>query len=155
MTTVLVVEDDPDVREGLVAILEMEGFGPAAALHGRDALDQCRPGLRPDAILLDLMMPVMSGEEFLVARADEPEIARIPVVVLTAGGTDRIDREGWNVRQVLRKPADPDRMIAEIRRAGGAQAPVSGRPSRRPAGALRRGRAPSACSCARSASRSS
>jgi len=118
MKTVLVVEDDPDVREGLLAILEMEGFLPTAAVHGRDALDQCRAGLRPDAILLDLMMPVMSGQEFLFARVEHPAIARIPVIVLTAAGTDALlDHERWNVRRVLHKPADTDRMVAEARRA--------------------------------------
>jgi len=119
MATILVVEDDPDVREGILTILELEGFQSAAAFHGRDALDQCRAGLRPDAILLDLMMPVMSGEEFLRARIGEPGIADVPVLVLTAKGFEEIDRKRWNVRNVLRKPTDPDRMISAIRQVCG------------------------------------
>lgn len=113
MTAVLLVEDDPDSREALAALLEMSGRVVRSAGNGREAIEQLEKGLRPSVILLDLMMPVMNGWEFLEARARGPAWAAIPVIVLSAAAIDgKISSLGV---PYLRKPIDPDaleRMLA-------------------------------------------
>jgi CheY-like chemotaxis protein len=83
---ILVIEDDLDIQESLEIFLEMENFGVISAYNGQEALQRLSSGARPDAIILDLMMPVMNGYEFL-ARLDLPEskeLAEIPVVIVSA-----------------------------------------------------------------------
>jgi len=79
----LLVEDDYDVRIGLAILLEMEGFEVRMAMDGIEALEVLRGGFRPGLILLDLMMPVMNGQEFLAAQRLEPGFAAVPVVLLS------------------------------------------------------------------------
>ena len=81
---VLVVDDDAAIRAMLIEILETETCTVAGAVDGMDGLAQAR-SRRPDCILLDLMMPVMSGHEFLAALRSDPSLAAIPVVVMSAG----------------------------------------------------------------------
>jgi CheY-like chemotaxis protein len=83
--TVLLVEDDFDVRDTIAEVLADEGYLVVTATDGRQALEQLRGGLRPFVILLDLMMPGVNGYQFrLEQRAEPPPIADIPVIVLTA-----------------------------------------------------------------------
>jgi len=77
----LVVDDDTDIRESVIEILEGEGFTVAGAVHGADGLAQARER-RPDLIVLDMMMPVMDGREFLAALRSDPALATIPVVTM-------------------------------------------------------------------------
>jgi CheY-like chemotaxis protein len=88
---VLIVEDDPDLRSMMDQLLHWAGFAPVSAINGLDALRLLKSGLRVDAILLDLMMPVMDGWAFRRAQRLDPEIADIPVIVLTASGNIRHD----------------------------------------------------------------
>jgi len=81
--TVLVVDDDTDLRESLGDVLRGEGYAVTLASNGREALDLL-PGLkRPCAVVLDMEMPVMSGIEFYRAMSEIPALADIPVAVLT------------------------------------------------------------------------
>jgi CheY-like chemotaxis protein len=80
---VLIVDDDADIRAGLAMLLATRGYHLAEAANGKQALDQLTGGLRPSLILLDLVMPVMNGWQFLTAVAKDEALARIPVVVLT------------------------------------------------------------------------
>lgn len=84
-TTVLVVDDDPSIRKMIIAALKR---GEAVyqfleAPNGQDALDQMRSA-HPDVVLLDLMMPVVSGWDVLRERADDPALRAIPVIVVSA-----------------------------------------------------------------------
>jgi CheY-like chemotaxis protein len=79
--TVLVVDDDAAVREGLVAFLQDEGYDALAAENGRRALELLETREAPRLILLDLMMPVMDGWEFLAERARRADAT--PVVLLS------------------------------------------------------------------------
>src|SRR5712671_1122475 len=63
--SVLLVEDDAEVRSSVAEILELEGFAVETAVHGQQALDKLRSGACPNVMLLDLMMPVMNGLELL------------------------------------------------------------------------------------------
>ena len=82
---VLVVDDDRDIRESLVEALEDVGYACDSADNGSNALQLLRAANElPHVILLDLMMPVMDGETFLEERLNDPRVAKIPVVVLSA-----------------------------------------------------------------------
>jgi CheY-like chemotaxis protein len=80
---VLVIDDEPGIRENLAEILEAEGYEVRAAVNGLDALAVLR-GWVPDAILLDLMMPRMGGAAFREAQLARPELADVPTLVFTA-----------------------------------------------------------------------
>lgn len=82
---VLIVDDDPDVREVLAILLSDEGYRVATACNGREALSYLAHEEAPALILLDIMMPVMDGYAFRVTQLEHPALAAIPVVVLSAG----------------------------------------------------------------------
>lgn len=82
---IITVEDDPDIRETVCSILEDEGYEVKAFENGKQALDALKETPQASLILLDWMMPVMSGGEFLVARCFMPEsVSKVPVVVVSA-----------------------------------------------------------------------
>jgi CheY-like chemotaxis protein len=116
---VLVVEDDPDVREALVVVLRDAGYGIRAAVNGFDAIEALRRGPRPSAILLDLMMPGMNGYEFREEQRADPAIAGIPVIVITA--TRWTERAAHQLGAVacVPKPAQVEDVLAAVARAAG------------------------------------
>src|SRR5262249_14051080 len=81
---ILVVEDDPDVRGALVAVLEEKGYGVVEAENGRDALEHLRGGAGFCLILLDLFMPEVNGAAVRTEQMRAPRLALIPVVVISA-----------------------------------------------------------------------
>jgi CheY-like chemotaxis protein len=99
---VLVVDDEQGLLEVMRFTLEGEGFAVETARNGAEALEQLRTGVRPALVLLDLMMPVMSGWEFLDEVARFPLQQPLPIVVLTAGGMQGVP----GAVEVLRKPYD-------------------------------------------------
>jgi CheY-like chemotaxis protein len=83
--TVLVVDDDPGIRDLLTELLEDEGHNVVSAANGQEAINQLHHSIeRPCVILLDLMMPVMNGWQFRNEQKQDPALATIPVVVLSA-----------------------------------------------------------------------
>jgi CheY-like chemotaxis protein len=112
MISVLVVDDDDDVREALAELLLEDGFAVRTASDGREALGVLAEHGPVDVVLLDLTMPVMDGRAFLAARAQSPDIAAIPVVVLSAVA-DRVQLEGVAVS--LRKPVSADVVLSTLR----------------------------------------
>ena len=104
--TVLVVDDDAPLMEGLLELLEEEGCTVVSAPNGREALDRLREGLRPDVILLDLVMPVMNGWEFRREQLANDNLKSIPVVVLTAAGfpSSRVKAELGEIEFVPKPP---------------------------------------------------
>jgi two-component system chemotaxis response regulator CheY len=80
---IMVVDDDVAIREILQAIFEIEGYRVVMASDGAQALQQLRSGVRPCLILLDLRMPGMDGRTFCQLQRAEPQIAGIPVVILS------------------------------------------------------------------------
>jgi CheY-like chemotaxis protein len=80
---VLVVDDDPSIRRLIVASLRRDGYDFLEAPNGRDALDLMRSD-HPDVVVLDLMMPVLSGWDVLRERMDDAELRRIPVIIVSA-----------------------------------------------------------------------
>jgi CheY-like chemotaxis protein len=102
---VLIVEDDPEIRDSLVEILEDNGFEPMAAENGLEALDKLRaPGARPCVIFLDLMLPLMDGKAFRQEMLRIPEFASIPVVVVSAFRDVAQLTQEMHVAEILKKP---------------------------------------------------
>jgi CheY-like chemotaxis protein len=118
---VLIVEDDPDVREMLAALLVTEGFHAVSAEDGLEALHLLRavrhraPQI-PCLILLDLMMPRLSGNEFRRAQLGDPTVAAVPVAVMS-GAVD-IEQRGRSLGAVatLSKPIDCEMLLEIVRR---------------------------------------
>ena len=81
---VMVVEDNTAIREGLTSLLEEEGHQVIAVANGLEALEQLRWGNKPCLILLDLRMTVMTGWEFRAQQKQDPALAAIPVIAITA-----------------------------------------------------------------------
>lgn len=86
---VLIVDDDAGFREAVAELITEEGLAPVGAANGRQALEMLTSGLRPVAILLDYMMPVMDGPTFRKEQLRLETIRSIPVAVMTASGTSR------------------------------------------------------------------
>lgn len=84
---VMVVDDDDGIRDALAMVISEEGCDVVCASNGEEALTRLRASERlPCLILLDLMMPVMDGRAFREAQLQDPVLAEVPVVVLTAAG---------------------------------------------------------------------
>jgi CheY-like chemotaxis protein len=115
---VLVVEDDDLTRDVLRLLLQRAGCRVTTAAHGREAL-ACLQAARPDLILLDLMMPVMSGWEFRERQRQDAALAAIPVVVLTAAA-DPESAAPLAAAAYLSKPVEPlDLLEAVLHHARG------------------------------------
>jgi CheY-like chemotaxis protein len=115
--SILLVEDDFDLRDALIPILEHEGHHVVGAANGREALDQLRAGAKPSLILLDLMMPIMNGAEFRAEQLRDPALASIPVVVVSADPAARRKAEVMGAVGCLEKPMDIDALLAQVRRS--------------------------------------
>ena len=130
--TVMVVEDDPDLREVIAEVLAADRFTVVQAANGADALDLLRsaPEL-PSLILLDLMMPVMNGMQFRAVQRADPRLAAIPVVVMSAVTDGEAKTAALDPAAFLRKPTDREGMLAMVRQHC---RPVDGAPAARWAG---------------------
>lgn len=96
MSKILIVEDDPSLRSMLRVVFELAGYEVAEAAHGKAALDLLAGPELPDIVTTDLMMPVMTGNEFIRRLRSESRTASIPIVVVSAnaeaaeGGIDAL-----------------------------------------------------------------
>jgi CheY-like chemotaxis protein len=111
---ILVVEDDQAIREVLTEVLRFEVFDALGAANGREALNLMEGKEAPSLIILDLMMPVMNGWEFLDCIHQTPALASVPVIVASAG----LSRPGGSDSGVdfMRKPIDLDEFIARVKK---------------------------------------
>jgi len=109
---VLIVDDEPDLRESLAAILESEGYGVIEAEHGEQALQRLRTTPTDVClILLDLFMPTMNGWRFRDEQLHDPSLASIPVIVITADAAAARKAKTLGVADALTKPLDLDRLL--------------------------------------------
>jgi CheY-like chemotaxis protein len=108
---VLVVDDDPDILEAICDILEVEHYRVARARNGAEALDRVEEE-KPDAILLDLMMPVMDGVSFAQNLRERPQ-RDVPIVVISADGNPQ-RAASVGARAYLAKPFDIETLLAHV-----------------------------------------
>jgi CheY-like chemotaxis protein len=109
--SVLLVEDDDLVRGAMKMVLEWEGYRVTCAANGRDALELLRASGPPSVIMLDLMMPVLDGWQFCQQQKQDPALAAIPVVIVSAAhGAAEVEASGH-----VRKPFQPEELLQAIR----------------------------------------
>jgi two-component system, chemotaxis family, chemotaxis protein CheY len=118
---VLVVDDDAAIREVVQIVVEAEGYPVLTAAEGAEALRYLRSGFRPGMILLDLRMPGMDGRAFREMQSAEPELAEIPVVILS-GDSDASRVAGNLGAECILKPVDLDRLLSVVERYCGSRA---------------------------------
>ncbi|WP_029526033.1 response regulator [Polaromonas glacialis] len=109
---ILLIEDETDLRETLKELLELIGFEVETAANGREGLANLETKGRPCLIMLDLMMPVMNGWQFLETLKKDPQHgqAAIPVVVVSAAA-DMVEIQAQYGCRSLSKPVDIDRLL--------------------------------------------
>ena len=113
---ILVVEDDPDIRDTIAEVLADEGYTVLSAKHGAEGLVCLRDAKQlPSVIILDLMMPVMDGIAFRQEQRKNPDWADIPILVLSADRTSRDKAEAMGARGYLQKPFDIDQFLKLLR----------------------------------------
>lgn len=112
---VLVVDDDEDIRDTVRSLLELKGHRVATAADGAEGLERMRTGTPPRVVILDLMMPGMSGEEFRAVQLSDSALASIPVIVLSGAGrlTEKSTLAGT---EVVPKPIDLQTLFALVDR---------------------------------------
>jgi CheY-like chemotaxis protein len=114
--TILVVDDDADIRDAMCLVLEYSGYRAVAASNGEEALRLLRADGSVDLILLDMMMPVMDGWGFRRSQPDGPAFVTIPVIVLTGDGRASSKAAAIGAAGYLKKPLDLDDLLALIAR---------------------------------------
>jgi CheY-like chemotaxis protein len=109
---VFVIDDEQDLLDVTSFVLESEGYRVQTARNGAEALSLLCSGSRPELVLLDMMMPVMNGWEFLEAISRIPTFRNIPIVVMTAAGSIGVP----GATAVLRKPFDLGALVDVVER---------------------------------------
>jgi CheY-like chemotaxis protein len=110
---ILIVEDDSHTRTGLVTLLQNDGFSVVAVTNGQEALDALESGLRPALMLIDLMLPEVSGWDLLKYLHEDFELRLIPTIVVTAAPDERTP---LIADHVLPKPVDVGRLLTLVRK---------------------------------------
>jgi CheY-like chemotaxis protein len=110
MPAILIVDDDTDLRDALAEIFAAAGYSVTTAANGKEAL-ACLDEHRPNVILLDMMMPVMDGREFLEGKRARPAVADVPVIVASASTTSD---EVPGATATFDKPCDVEELLATV-----------------------------------------
>jgi CheY-like chemotaxis protein len=113
---IVVVEDNDVTREGLAAVLRQHGFEAAVACNGQEALDLLQAGPRPHLILLDMLMPVLDGWDFLKRVRKQGPHPSVPIIVATAIIPSREWVNSLGCQGVLHKPIETGQLLDEVRR---------------------------------------
>ena len=113
--TVLVVEDDQEVRDAIAEVLEDSEYKPLPAANGAEALERLRTATpQPCVILLDVMMPTMDGWQFRAAQQSDPAMKDIPVVLLSAHTDVKSAAAQMQVAGFLPKPVAIDKLLQTV-----------------------------------------
>lgn len=115
--SILVIEDDRDIREALVDCLTEEGYRVSSASNGSEGLMRLRSVDATNLIILDLMMPVMNGQEFRKQQLADQNLAKIPVILLTADMMAQTRAEEMQTEAFLRKPIDLEDLLSAVKKA--------------------------------------
>jgi len=116
MAGILLIDDDPDIRVSLAELLRLEGYPVVTACNGEEGLEKLKSNSLPCVILLDLMMPIMDGWEFRAKQLSEPDLAQLPVVIISA--TTEIRRHAFELKAAgfVSKPFVLDRLLSVLQR---------------------------------------
>ena len=114
--SVLIVDDEDDLRESLAAVLEAEGYSVIEADNGETALRRLEDPTAVCLILLDLFMPIMNGWTFRQRQLGNPDLAAIPVVVISADAAAARRATALGVVDAIAKPLDLDRLLQVVSR---------------------------------------
>ncbi len=114
VSTILLVEDDDAIRESVSECLVLEGYNVALAVNGAEALDWLERADRPAVVLLDMIMPVMTGAELLVRMRRNPMLASVPVVLMTAAMQK--EPAAMSAQALLPKPFDLAELLQTVAR---------------------------------------
>jgi DNA-binding response OmpR family regulator len=114
-TRVLVVDDDAAIRHLIMAALKRDGYDFLEAANGREGLDLMR-NESPDLVVLDLMMPVVSGWDVLQERLNDPDLSKIPVIIVSANREpELVSAFDKGICAFLPKPFDISALTALVR----------------------------------------
>ena len=108
---VLIIDDDRGICEMLELLLEDEGYKTQTAYNGMDALMRLQTETKPCIILLDLNMPIMTGWEFRHEQKKDPDLAKIPVAIISADRSLQQQPLSIDAIGYFRKPVDVDRLL--------------------------------------------
>lgn len=128
--SILIIEDEPDLRDVLRVALEADGYDVSVVENGREALKHLRSTPSTCLIVLDLFLPVLNGQRFRAAQLRDRSLAWIPVIVMSGGVEAAREARQLGTRLFVRKPIDLDEFRAVVRSVGCQRA-------RRPEGARR------------------
>lgn len=113
LLSILIVEDDLNIREGLSALLRTDGFSVHPARDGQEALDLLQGGMRPNLLLVDLRLPKVTGWDLLKYMHEDPDLRGIPAIIVTAESKEKGD---MIADEVFIKPVDVGRLLDSVRR---------------------------------------
>jgi CheY-like chemotaxis protein len=112
--SILVVDDDEDVRTMLCVLLSAEGYRAVGAANGVEALERMRSDGPPALAFIDLMMPRMNGEDLIQAMTQDPSLARIPIAIISGQLTARTPVQTPRVIARLVKPVELDELLTVV-----------------------------------------
>ena len=118
---ILIVEDDELIRRAMQMVLEWEGYQVSCVNNGQEALDSLRSGEHPALIVLDIMMPVLDGQQFRHEQLRDPSLAAIPVIVVSAASFAEV----VNAAHHVRKPFEVQELIDAIHEQVGQSAKIA------------------------------
>jgi CheY-like chemotaxis protein len=112
---ILIVDDDEDIAETIELILQHGGYRCAVARDGAAALERLRTDPLPRVVLLDMMMPGMSGSQFRSEQMQDPRMAAVPVIVMTGDSRAEAKAAAMGVSKFLRKPLGMHELLAAVK----------------------------------------
>jgi CheY-like chemotaxis protein len=113
--SILIIEDDRDIRDVLSELLQLEGYRVYVAEHGQEGLNFLKTSKQlPDLILLDVMMPVMDGYQFLKEQNLDIKLKEIPVVVMSADVSAQKRLASAKIAEFMKKPVDLDHVLSTV-----------------------------------------
>jgi CheY-like chemotaxis protein len=117
MKTILVIEDNLEIRENVSELLELKGYNVVVANNGREGLEAAIK-CQPDLIVCDILMPELNGHEVLIRLKKSGETSTIPLIFLTASVEKREIKQGLELGAAayIRKPFEDDDLMGEIER---------------------------------------
>lgn len=114
-TDILLVDDEPDLRECISELLEGAGYTVTQAENGKAALELLKSGDKPKVIVLDYMMPVMNGKTFCENASQDSQLRSIPIILLTAANVTAEAIEEMHVAVQLEKPIHIDKFLSAVK----------------------------------------